>query len=375
MPRSVPTILLCACLQVLPGCYDSRTANLPELALLGLYQVRYFAYFPAQSGSSLQIREFNPNDGTLSEISGSPFSVSSKGLVYPDPGGRFMYAALFVAAPDNVKGYSILRSGALTPTSSPLSSANNQPTYIGFTPDGSLLFTGNYASLDVSAFFIDRSTGNLTKVGDFATSCGCGNLAQLRVTPNGKYLYVAGNGGPNPITEYSINQTTGSLSLIGNVPAVASMDAILVDPTSTYLYAVSSNGTILGYSISPDTGALSALSGSPFSGAAGNYRAAMHPSGRYLYTVNIGGAQLARHDIASNGALSAPTTLSFGANLQYVTIDPTGRYGFVNDGSSANFYVFSIDQSNDNPTLISGNPFNAPSISGGIQVVAVPQYP
>lgn len=373
MTRSA-TILLCACLHLLSGCiFSARTNNLPELALLGLFQFRYYVYIPSNSGTSLAIKEFNPNDGTLADIPGSPFAVTTQGLVFPIPGGRFMYLPLFAAAPDNIKSYSILRSGALTPTSIPSSSANNQPAYVDFTPDGSFLFADNYSSLDVSAFFIDRSTGNLTKVGDFATSCGCVNLAQVRLTPNGKYLYVTGNGGPNPITEYSINQTTGSLSLIGNVPAAANMDAVLVDPTSSYLYAVSSGGTILGYSISPTTGVLSALSGSPFIGTAGNYRAAMHPSGRYLYTVNIAGAQLAKHDIASNGALSAPTTLGFGTNLQFVTIDPTGRYGFVNDGVTANFYVFSIDQTNGNPSLISGNPFSASAIPGGIQVVAVPQ--
>ena len=330
---------------------------------------RYFVYIPV--GTNLEIYSFNPNTGAVSTVSGSPFSSTQGG--YADPTGKFMYATVFATAPNNVKGYTINSStGVLSPTSVPLSSANDSPTYSVFHPTGKFIFVNNYSSLDVSAFSIDQSTGNLTKINDFATGCSCANLAQLRITPDGKYLYVNGNASNN-ITGFSINQTTGALSSIGTQGFAGFFDDALIDPNSSFLYSVSTTGTISGFSINSGSGAITALSGSPFSGTANNMRGSMHPSGKYLYTVNIGGAQLAKHDIASDGTLSSPTTLSFGTNLQYVSIDPTGKYGFVNSGVSANYYIFSIDQTNGSTSLIPGNPFSISGVSGQISIIRIAQ--
>jgi len=370
--RFLACIGLSLCLQCM---FDPRTDSLPELALLSLVSFGsqrnflYFVYVPV--GTKTEIYSLNPNDGTLSMIPGSPFSVSAG---FADPAGKFMYTGSFAPAPNNVTGYSIdSTTGLLTPTPTPQASANLDPGYMDFTPAGEYVFMENYGSLDVSAFSIDRSTGNLSKISDFATSCACVNLAQVRATPDGKYFYVTGNNGINPITEFSINSSTGNLTLIGNVAAIGGMDAVLVDPTSSYLYAVSNGGTIAGYSINSATGVLTALPGSPFAGVVGNLRGAMHPSGKYLYTVNIGGAQLAKHDIASNGTLSAASTITFGTNLQYITIDPSGRYGFVNDGASAHYYVVAIDQTNGTPSLLAGNPFSASATPGAITAIRIAQ--
>lgn len=102
-------------------------------------------------------------------------------------------------------------------------------------------------------------------------------------------------------------------------------------------------------------------------------RAAMHPSGKFLYTVNTTGALLAKHDISSNGTLSVPSSISIGTNLQFVTIDPSGKFGFINDGTGSNFYIFSIDQTTGTPALISGNPFTASGTAGGIVSIRIPQ--
>lgn len=351
------------------GNIKVTTSSLSATSAVSFSVYRYFVYIPV--GTNLEIYTFNPNTGAVSAVSGSPFSSTQGG--YVDPSGKFMYSAIFAAAPNNIKSYKInSTTGVLSPTTVPLSSANNSPTYMVFHPTSKFLYVSNYSSLDVSAFSIDQSTGNLTKINDYTTGCGCSNLAQLRLTPDGKYLYINGNG-PNNITGYSIDQTTGALSNIGNQALAGFFDDVLIDPNSTFLYSVSSTGTISGFSINSGSGAITALPSSPFSGTANNMRGAMHPSGKYLYTVNIGGAQLAKHDIASDGTLSSPSTLSFGTNLQYVSIDPTGKYGFVNSGVSANYYTFSIDQTNGSTSLITGNPFSTSGIAGQLSIIRIAQ--
>ncbi|MCB1325222.1 MAG: beta-propeller fold lactonase family protein [Spirochaetales bacterium] len=341
--------------------------------LLIPFRTRYFIYFG--QGTVTEARTLDTRSGALGTVSDSPFSNTLTG--YPDPTGRFMYSLEYLPPPNNVRSYTInAYTGTLAPTSSPLASANNNPTYVDFHPNAQFVYVVNYSSLDVSAFVIDQNTGNLSKIGDFATSCACGNLSQLRVTPNGKFLYVAGNGGPETITGFSIDQNTGALALIGNTSVgITGMDAVLVDPTSSYVYAVSSGGTLPGYRIDPNSGALTALSGSPFAGVANNFRGAMHPSGKFLYTVNILGAQLAWHSIAADGSLSASTTLGFGTNLQYVTIDPTGAFGFINDGTAPSIFQFSIDQATGAASLVSGTPLTLGAVVGSVQVARTRAWP
>ncbi|MCE9500371.1 MAG: beta-propeller fold lactonase family protein [Leptospira sp.] len=330
---------------------------------------RYFVYIPA--GTNMETYKFNPNTGSMTATTSSPIVSLLVGGFF-SPNGKFMYGTIN-AGSNNVKSYIVNpATGTLTPTSIPVSSANNYPVYIAFHPSGRFLYTGNYNTVDVSAFSIDQTTGNLTKIGDFASSCGCSNLAQLQVTPDEKYLYVTGNSA-DTIVQFSINQSTGALSVIGNLSVAVGVDSVFVDPSSSFVYAVANTNFVVGTSINKNTGALTSLSGSPFAGTPGNFRGAMHPNGKYLYTVNIGGALLAKHDIASTGALSSPTTISFGTNLQFITIDPAGKFGFVNSGAGPNFYVVSIDQNNGTTTLINGNPFVTSATPGFISVTRIAQ--
>jgi len=326
---------------------------------------RTFAYVSV--GTTATIYRFYPDSGVI----GATGTVPSAVISARDPNNKFMIGVVQAVPPNNVYTYMINSYTGNLVSGAPNGSANNGPAYVDFHPSGRYLYTSNYSSLDISAFSIDPSSGALTKLGDFATSCGCANLAQIKVSPDGKYIYTTSNGGSNFISGFSINQSTGVPTFVSTTVAAAGMDAILVDPTSSYVYGVSNAGTISGYSINTSTGVLTALSGSPFATTAGSLRGAMHPSGRFLYTVNVAGGQLAKHDIATNGALGTATTISFGTNLQYVAIDPSGKFGFVNDGIASSFYIFAINQNTGAANLIPGNPI-ATSGPPGLPIITRP---
>jgi 6-phosphogluconolactonase len=356
------------CITILAGsffCRPDSSCSAGELSCgplasaLFLRLDRYYLYLPV--GTSTELYSLDAGTGRITAVPGSSFGATN--LMSVDSAGRFLYNNIQAAAPNNVSSYSIdTYSGRVSATSSPLASANNQPVYSAVHPGGRFIYFSNYQSLDVTAFSIDQATGNLTRIGDYSASCGCTNLAQIQVTPDGKYLYTTSNGGGNSISGFSINQSTGELSFLAATGGVAGLDALLIDPSSSFLYAVSSGGTILGYSINA-AGGLSALAGSPFAGIANNFRGAMHPSGKYLYTVNVGGGQLSKHDIGATGTLSSPTTLAVGTNLQFVTLEPNGGFGYINDGVASSIYIFSIDQTGT-AALLTGNPFTVSAIPG-----------
>jgi 6-phosphogluconolactonase (cycloisomerase 2 family) len=91
------------------------------------------------------------------------------------------------------------------------------------------------------------------------------------VDPRGRFLYAANNAaGGETVSAFTINSATGALTSVSGSPffvgATAIPGSLAIHPTGKYLYAASTNapGTIYGFAIDQTTGALSAISGSPF---------------------------------------------------------------------------------------------------------------
>jgi 6-phosphogluconolactonase len=127
----------------------------------------------------------------------------------------------------------------------------------------------------VHAFSIQSGTGVLTPVAGspFAaaapSSPGYSQPATLMaVDQTNHFLYVTTSSG---IFGYTIDQTTGQLTAIAGSPfggsQVTDSWTIVITPTNSFLYQLQSqnSGKLYGYSIDQTSGALSALSGSPFS--------------------------------------------------------------------------------------------------------------
>ena len=112
------------------------------------------------------------------------------------------------------------------------------------------------------------------------------------------YVYVAsyGDDSGGGLFAYSLEPTTGiltpaqHLSLPGQHP-----NAIAAAPGGTFVYAtvfnpsVPNSGLLMGFAADPLTGALSALSGSPFAtDLPGPVDVKMDPTGSFIYVANQG---------------------------------------------------------------------------------------
>jgi 6-phosphogluconolactonase (cycloisomerase 2 family) len=84
------------------------------------------------------------------------------------------------------------------------------------------------------------------------------------VDPLGRFLYV--NNFVENISGFSINTSTGSLSMLAGFPfdaQPAGTTSLAMDPSGKFLYLIS-QAAVSAYAIDQTTGALTAVPGSPF---------------------------------------------------------------------------------------------------------------
>lgn len=222
-------------------------------------------------------------------------------------------------------------SGSLntvTQTSPPALSGSTIDT---MTVQGNFLYLpfGDTTSV-VQGLTIDHTTGLLTPIpGSPFPIQATGATADMVVAdPKGRFLYV-GSEFTGSISEFQINSTTGALSEISGSPFTNSFnffsaDIMTVDSTSTYLYAGqgSASSPVVGFSIDQTTGLLTELAASPFALNVAQIHAS--PAGNFL----LGVQQIQD----GNG----------GAIDQHI-------------------YVFSIDTTSGFPTPVAGSPFTTVS--------------
>lgn len=288
------------------------------------------------SQSTISMYIINPITGVLTPTSPAtvPTGWYPQGMVV-DPLGRFAYTA-------NTYGMSISMftinqaTGVLTPTK-PASISTILPQQLrsvvvslAIDPTGHFLYVPATVTTNaaLSMFTIDQLTGVLTPTKP-ASLPADGYLFDVKVTANGKFLYVINNQSDGrsakAVWEYSINSLTGTLSPIvapGTplVVAGSGATAVTTDPSSRFAYVVNrTSNSVSSYIIDEKTGALT-LNTTPkaplgvllSAGAPVPFRITFDPSGKFVYVTNQDSA-LAIYTVASDGSLvnagtTGPTT-------------------------------------------------------------------
>ena len=156
----------------------------------------------------------------------------------------------------------------------------NKPFGIAFYPPGDdpqFLYVANTSAINpntnvignISGFSINSTTGALSVVGGspFTSVLGTGP-AELVLTPNGDLLFAVTAGSSYSVWAFSISATTGQLTASSNSPySVAGGNLFaLIDTKGNYLYIGSQTSKgIAGYTYDPNVGTPNALTNSPFS--------------------------------------------------------------------------------------------------------------
>ena len=277
------------------------------------------------------------NNGMLTLVQGGSASNLNPHTLAIDPSGSFIFQTAQGFSGGTQGGifvYAINRSnGSLGPASS--SYLTGQAFYSDVVDNqGKFLYA--QGSSGVYAFSIQSGTGVLTAVpgspfpAAAPSSPGYSQPATLMaVDQTNQFLYVSTSAG---ISGYTINQSTGQLTAIAGSPfggsTVTDPWTIVITPTNSYLYELQAQnaGKLFGYSIDQTSGALTPLSGSPFS-------------------------------TGSCGTMVAPGTIGI-PGPDNMTIASAGKFMYDNCG------IYSIDESNGTIAQVSGSgPGDWPVIS------------
>jgi 6-phosphogluconolactonase (cycloisomerase 2 family) len=230
------------------------------------------------------------NTGSLTAISGSPFSL---GATPPGAGGltvcgmresglTYLYATDLNAG--TVAGFSLnWVNGMLAAIPGPPFPAGNTPVQaVQAGLQGQFLYVSNLndSAGGISAYNIDPGTGALTPIAGspFPTGAAGSFPGPSAMVVNGNFLYVALAGtvsGNNQIVAFSIDPNTGVLGAVPGSPFTTGADPlymVLVPNTlvgfQAFLYTANiQDNTISAFTVDDNTGLLTEVSGSPYSGA------------------------------------------------------------------------------------------------------------
>jgi 6-phosphogluconolactonase len=349
-----------------------------------------FLYAPAAS-DKIQAFAIDRATGAVSEVAGSPFRCAAGRGKYPvgniavDPAARFVYCSS--TKTDKIVGYTIETStGALTPIAgSSFTDPNGAPTVLAITPDATHLYVEHetYPSETnkISGYSIDPTTGALSLLPGSPFSNGDEATFSMIVAPSGKSLYISENRMNGSIAGFTIDPASGNLTSIQGspYPAAPNVRGLAIGSRGRYLYVPGSAnmGTtpdfIIGYIINSENGSLGAL---PYYDVSGDVGAvAVRPSGQYLYAPYSSGNQafiLALAVDRESGTYHQIHGSPFGARkAQYpavAMVDPRGKFLYVT--SKNHLGAYAIDQRNGRLSRIAGSPFDTGRFTGQMTIAS-----
>jgi 6-phosphogluconolactonase len=186
--------------------------------------------------------------------------------------------------------------------------------------------------------------------------------------PASDYLFESNN---NQISTFQVDSTTG---LVLATPAAVSGPNTaggIVVTSMNFLYVSDFiNNAVDVFSVNTSTGALTAVSGSPFPVATGQGAGglATDPAGKFLFVTEPNTNQIAAFTINSGGQLTpvAGSPFPAGASPVEAVVDPSGTFLYVSNNQDAlgGISGYTIDSSTGALTPIPGSPFTT-LVNGG----------
>lgn len=336
----------------------------------------------------------NPRTGALLSIVGSPFSIATENTTYGtviSPNNRFLYSANVGTKTISAFGVNAV-TGSLSQIGAPIASGGNSPNGLFFHPSGNFLYVTNQTSNSVSAFSV-AADGTLTTISGSPFSAGTAStLNGVVVDPSGNYLYAASMGGTGGVVGYSINQTTGALTLIPGSPFkntnggfANTGDGITIHKNGQWLYmGLVGVKRVAAYSIDPATGVLTGIGTPVLNNSTTGYTdnggsgANISPDGLFFYgtafsTTASDPKKVLTYAIdQSTGALTLASEADSGGGPNDVRVDINGDFAYTcNSLNTPSISAYSRDKTTGALTPLSPRDVSIPTVNYGPGIMVI----
>jgi 6-phosphogluconolactonase (cycloisomerase 2 family) len=283
-----------------------------------------FLYASSQQQGNIPELAIEPQSGKLKLLS----FQGNQGSIWPNivntPNGRYLYGG---TAP--FQGYVVTRNIGH------LMAIPNMPTVtvdqLAANATGRYLLVSDTSS-NLLSYSIDQTSGALTLVDTVAN--GSAPKAPLITDSTGKFVYV---GFANSIAAYALDLSSGKLTAIPGSPFPSGANSLFA-VSRQHLYAMNFDQTISGFTVDETTGALSAITGSPWSNP-NQQGIAADPVHNLVFTTNTDFFQGDTQNVVTLFAVNSKGSLSlvgsFGQGYIFdpyaVLADPSGSFLYVSD--------------------------------------------
>jgi 6-phosphogluconolactonase len=294
------------------------------------------------------------------------------------PSKKFLYAVNSLN--NSISIFNVALDGVLTLSATPSVLGGSGPDAAVIDPSGSYLLVTNNFTNNISVLSIDPNSGALSPVGSpvYANS----DPSEILFTHSGKFVYVT-NPEIGMVTGFSFSN--GVLTPVPNTPVLSAKDGgaygLAVDTSDQFLYVANPSaanpspnqntiGNISAFSIDPGSGELTTILGSPFTATNGTgpTAIAVDPTGTFVYAVSAGSsfAIWCFTIDPTNGQLVAVTNspFSLAAGALFALMDPSGNYFYIGTQSENGIAGYTYNPSTGAPTAIPGSPFSTGTAPG-----------
>jgi 6-phosphogluconolactonase (cycloisomerase 2 family) len=219
-------------------------------------------------------------------------------------------------------------------------------------PQGRYLYAADNTDQQISLFTLDPTSGLPTAGTGLPITVGA---TELTIDPAGAFLYMEdGSGG---IHSYQIG-AGGALAAVGTPPSshpLFGRQALVVDPSGSFLLAVDAGSQNFLYEYSISAGALTPVAGSPFpiGGFGGDIsELAFDPAASFLYAIDSSNDQLLGFAFSGSGLTpiaGSPFAVPASGVPKSINVDPSGKHVFVSYTLTGEVWTYSIASGGSSP--------------------------
>lgn len=340
------------------GTTDKKAKNGKYLAFVGTYTTK-------TESKGIYAFEFDVDAGTLTP-KGIAAETADPSWVAVHPNGKYAYAANEAGKASTISSFAIDRTSGKLALLNQTPSLGEDPCYLSFDKTGKYLFVANYSSGTVAVFPV-LANGRLGEHSALIKDQGALGPNKERqeaphahwigVTPGNLFVFVA-DLGLDQIMIYRFDASKGSV--VPHEPAFAAVEPgagprhVAIHPSGRFVYTVNElKSTVTVFSSAaqkknqPYLVLKQQVSMLPkdFSGRNDAAEIAVHPNGKFLYASNRGHDSIAVFEInEANGTLTSVADVPTGGKEpRHFAIDPTGKFLLAENQFSNNIVVFKID--------------------------------